>query len=125
MADLTLAQRFGNNVAFNPTSKVLSLNLNDLSSIVVNGVDVGLSVANMTDLNKDEYASRILWSLLQLSQSVQPENNNDETVGIYIQNQGKRSIVRNQVSQFGFVLAATAYKNDTVGIQLDPDAIGA
>ena len=125
MADLTLAQRFGNNIAFNPTSKVLSLNLNDLSNIVINGVDVGLNVTNMTDANKDSYATRILWALLLLSQSNQPENNNDETVGIYIQNQGKRSVVRNQVSQFGFVLAATAYKNDTVGLQLDPDDITA
>ena len=125
MPDLTLAQRFGDNISFNPTSKVLSLDLKDLSSIVVNGVDVGLNVTNMTEANKDEYASRIIWSLLQLSQSNQPENNTDETVGIYVQNQGKRSVVRNQVSQFGFVLAATAYKNDTVGTQLDPDDIAA
>lgn len=124
MPDLTLAARFGSSVAFNPTSKILSINLNDLASITINGVDYGLDVSAMTEANKNEYASRILWSLLQKSQSVQPENNNDETVGIYIQNQGKRTVVRNSVSQFGFVLAATAYKNDTVGTNLDPDEIG-
>lgn len=124
MADLTLTQRFGNGVSFNPTSKILSLDLNDLSSVIVNGEDLGLDVSNMSDANKDDYATRILWALLLLSQSNQPENNNDETIGLYVQNQGKRSIVRNSVSQFGFVLAATAYKTDTVGTQLDPDAIG-
>ena len=124
MADLTLAQRFGNSVSFNATNKTLTLDLNDLSSIIVNGEDLGIDVSAMTAENKDSYASRILWAILLLSQSNQPENNNDETVGVYVQNQGKRSVVRNQVSQFGFVLAATAYKNDTVGTQLDPDAIG-
>ena len=123
MADLTLAQRFGNAVSFNATGKTLTLNLNDLSSIIVGGEDLGIDVSAMTAENKDAYASRILWAILLLNQANQPENNNDETVGIYVQNQGKRSVVRNQVSQFGFVLAATAYKNDTVGTQLDPDAI--
>lgn len=125
MPDLTLSQRFGDNVAFNETSKVLSIDLNDLSSIVVSGVDYGLDSSAMTAANKDQYATRILWSLLLKSQSNQPENNTDETIGLYVTNQGKRSVVRNQVSQFGFQLVATAYKNDTVGVTLDPDAIGA
>ena len=124
MADLTLAQRFGDSVSFNATGKTLTLNLNDLSSIIVNGEDLGIDVSAMSDVNKDAYASKILWALLLKSQSVQPESNNDETIGLYIQNQGKRTVVRNSVSQFGFVLAATAYKLDTVGTQLDPDAIG-
>ncbi len=123
MADLTLAQRFGNTVSFNATAKTLTLNLNDLSSIIVQGEDLGIDVSAMTADNKDSYASRILWALLLLSQSNQPETNNDETIGIYVQNQGKRTVVRNSVSQFGFILAATAYRNDTVGTQLDPDAI--
>ncbi len=125
MPDLTLAQRFGDNVAFDESTKVLSIDLNDLASIIINGSDYGLDVTSMSDANKDEYATRILWSLLQKSQSVQPENNNDETVGIYITNQGKRTVVRNSISQFGFVLAATAYIADSVGTNLDPDAIGA
>lgn len=124
MADLTLIQRFGDNVSFNPTSKLLSINLNDLSSITVAGEDLGIDVSGMTDANQDEYATRILWALLLKSQSSQPEQNNDETVGLYVTNQGKRTVVRNSVSQFGFQLVATAYKNDTVGTQLDPDAIG-
>lgn len=123
MPDLSLAQRFGDNVAFNETTKILSIDLNNLSSIIVAGTDYGLNVSAMTNANKDTYATRILWSLLLKSQSTQPENNTDETVGLYVTNQGKRSIVRNQVAQFGFQLVATAYKNDTVGVTLDPDEI--
>lgn len=123
MADLTLTQRFGQNVSFNPTSKILSVNLNDLASVVIAGSDVGLDVSGMTAENQDQYASRILWSLLQLSQQNQPENNNDETVGVYVTNQGKRSISRNNVAQFGFQLVATAYQNDNIGVTLDPDNI--
>ena len=123
MPDLSLAQRFGDNVAFNETTKILSIDLNNLSSIIVAGTDYGLNVSAMTNANKDTYATRILWSLLLKSQSTQPENNTDETVGLYVTNQGKRSIVRNQVAQFGFQLVATAYKNDTVGVTLDPDQI--
>lgn len=124
MPDLTLAQRFGDSVSFNATSKVLSIDLNNLSSIDLNGEDLGIDVSSMTVANQDTYATRILWALLLRSQSQQPETNNDETVGLYVTNQGKRTVVRNSVSQFGFQLVATAYKNDTVGTQLDPDAIG-
>lgn len=125
MPDLTLAQRFGTNVVFNPTTKILSINLADLNSIMISGVDYGLNVSAMTDANKDSYASRILWALLLKSQSAQAADNNDETVTVYINNQGKRSVSRNNVAQFGYQLVATAYKNDTLGVNLDPDAIGA
>lgn len=125
MADLTLADRFGDNVSFNPATKVLAIDLNNLSSIVVAGVDLGLDTSAMTDTNKDEYASRILWALLQRSRAVQPENNTDETVGIYLTNQGKRNLIRNSIAQVGFQIVTTAYKNDTQGVNLDPDEIGA
>lgn len=121
MADLTLTQRFGTSVAFNETTKVLSINLNDLSSIVVSGVDVGLNVSAMNNANKDAYASRILWALLQQSRKNQQADNNDQTVGVYVTNGGKRNVSRNSISQVGFQLTATAYKNDTEGVDLDPD----
>ncbi len=123
MADLTLVQRFGTSVVFNETTKVLSINLNDLSSILVSGVDVGLNVSAMTNANKDTYASRIVWALLQLQRKNQPQDNNDQTVGVYLTNGGKRNVSRNNISQVGFQLTATAYKNDTEGVDLDPDAI--
>lgn len=125
MSDLTLAQRFGNTIIFAPTTKKLTIDLNDLSSIEIAGVNYGLDVSAMNDTNKDKYATRILWALLLLSRSNQPVDNNDETIGLYITNQGKRSVTRNQVSQFGFQLVATAYQNDTIGTNLDPDSIGA
>ncbi|MBW4535195.1 MAG: hypothetical protein KME09_14770 [Pleurocapsa minor HA4230-MV1] len=121
MADLTLAQRFGTSVAFNETTKILSINLNDLASITISGVDVGLNVSAMTTANKDQYASKILWALLLKSQATQAADNNDETVKLYVTNQGKRSFTRNSVAQFGYQLVATAYQNDSLGVTLDPD----
>lgn len=123
MPDLTLKQRFGESVVLNETSKVLSINLDDLSSIIINNVDYGLDSSGITATNKDSYASRILWTLLLKSQSVQPEINNDETLRVHIANQGKRLALCNNVSQVGFTLVATAYKNDTEGINLDPDQL--
>jgi hypothetical protein len=121
MADLTLIQRFGANIAFNETTKILSINLTDLTSIMVGGIDVGLNVAAMTTANKDQYASKILWALLLKSQATQAVDNNDETVKLYVTNQGKRNVTRNNVAQFGYQLVATAYQNDSLGVTLDPD----
>jgi len=64
MPDLTLVQRFGTNIAFNESTKVLSINLEDLASVMIGGVDVGLNTTAMTSANKDEYAAKILWALL-------------------------------------------------------------
>jgi hypothetical protein len=125
MADLTLAQRFGTNVAFDQTNKTLTIDLNNLSSIMVGGVDMGLNISNMTSANKDQYASRIMWALLQLQRVAQPADNNDNTVGVYVTNQGKRNALRNSVTQIGYQLVTTAYKNDTDGVDLDPDQISA
>ncbi len=124
MADLTLANRFGTNVSFNETTKILSIDLNDLSDTGDFSNGYGLDPSAMSALNQDEYASRILWALLLLSQQNQAADNNDETVGLYVTNQGKRSVTRNSVAQFGFQLVATAYQNDTIGVNLDPDSIG-
>ncbi|MEO0011712.1 MAG: hypothetical protein RLZZ535_101 [Cyanobacteriota bacterium] len=121
MADLTLAQRFGSSVAFNATTKVLSIDLNNLTTITIAGVNYGLNISALTDTNKNDYASKILWSLILLSQANQTADNNDETVKLYVTNQGKRSITRNNVAQFGYQLVATAYQNDSLGVTLDPD----
>lgn len=120
MADLTIQQSYGSSVTFDDTNSVLSINLNDLTDSDLND-GYGLDISGITLANLNEYASKILWALLLLNQQKQPENNNDETIRLYITNQGKRSIVRNNVSQFGFQLVVTAYKNDTVGVTLDPD----
>ena len=126
MADLLATNRLGTSVTLNGTSKILSIDLNDFSSITISGVDVGLSdVASITPANLDEYASKIIWALLLFNQQNQPENNNDETVGIYLTNGGKRSVIRNGVAQFGYIFNVTAYQNDSLGVVLDPDNIGA
>ena len=123
MADLTITQRFGSSVTFNETTKILSIDLNNLADEGDFNNGYGLNVSGITLNTLDSYASKILWALLLLNQQNKPENNNDETVGVYITNQGKRSVARNNISQFGFQLVATAYKNDTVGVILDPDNI--
>ncbi len=88
MADLTLAQRFGSNISFNQTAKTLTISLADLSDAgdLTNGL--GLDTSAMTSSNQDEYSSKILYSLLQLSLQNQATDNNDETVGVYVTNEG-------------------------------------
>jgi hypothetical protein len=123
MADLTIAKRFGANAQLNETTKVLSIQLNDLATINLGGINLGLDASGITATNKDAYASKILWALLLLSQSNQAASNNDETVKLYITNQGKRDTTRNNVAQFGYQLVATAYQNDSLGVNLDPDSM--
>lgn len=123
MADLTFVQRLGASATFNETTKIVSLNLNDLNSIIIGGIDYGLNVTAMTNANKDSYASRIIWALLLLAQKNQSIDNNDETVKLYITNQGKRSVTRNNIPQFGYQLMTTAYITDNLGVVLDPDTI--
>ena len=126
MADLTLVGRFGSNASFDETAGTLTIKLSDLAD-QANGGDIthglGLDTTAMNSSNKDEYSSRILWALLHLNQQNQPETNNDETVGIYVLNEGKRITARNNVSQFAFRQVVTAYINDDLGNTLDPDAI--
>lgn len=126
MPDLSLTQRFGSSASFDETAVTLTISLSDLAD-QTNGGDIttglGLDTSNMSSANKDEYASRILWALLHLNQQNQPEANNDETVGVYVTNEGKRNAVRNNVPQFGFRQVVTGYINDDLGNTLDPDAI--
>lgn len=123
MADLTLQQRFGSSVSFDETTKILSIDLNDLTDTGDITTGKGLTVTGIDANTIDANATKILWTLLLLSQQNQPTDNIDETVSLYITNEGKRNVTRNNVSQFGYRLVATAYKNDTLGTTLDPDEI--
>ncbi len=127
MGDLTLVDRFGQNVAFDQTAGTLTIKLSDLAD-QTNGGDMtnglGLDTSGMSSSNKNSYSSRILWALVGLNAQNQPEANNDETVGVYVINEGKRNAVRNNVPQFGFRQVVTGYINDDLGNTLDPDAIG-
>ena len=129
MAELTLKERFGSNVEFDETEKTLTIklaNLGDSDGVglgdMTNGF--GVDVSGMTDANQDEYSTRILWGLLQLSRQNQPENDDDDEVGAYITNEGRRNFTRNSVAQIGYRLTTTAYINDPLGVELDPDNIG-
>ena len=84
----------------------------------------GLDTTDMTNANEDEYSSRILWALLQLNQQNQPSDDDDNEVGVYVTNEGRRNFTRNSVAQIGFRLTTTAYINDPLGVDLDPDEIG-
>ena len=127
MADLTLAQRFGSNasIQFNPdNSKYLVIDLANLQDQTEGGDftnGLGLDTSAIDDTNGSEYASKILWALIGLSQQNQPENNNDEAVGIYISSQGKRPVNRNGMAQFGYLTVVTGYQDDNSGLTLDPD----
>ena len=121
MPDLTLIQRFGTNATFNETTKVLSIDLNDLTDTgdIINGL--GLDISAITATTIDTYTAKILYTLLLLNFQKQPTENNDDTLPLYISNTGRRSITRNGVAQFGYGLTATAYQTDQVGNVVDPD----
>lgn len=114
MADLNLQDLFGTGVTFNNTNREITFSLNDISSNV-------FDVSGIDDTNVNEYASKILWSILDYLCSFQPETNNDENRGIYVTNQGKRTAVRNNVAQFSFGLLVSAYTPDNLGVKLNPD----
>jgi hypothetical protein len=130
MTDLTLAQRFGTNATIDtttPTNPKLVITLKNLQDISNTGdIADGLGLDDATvinDTNKDQYASKILHALLLLNYQKQAVDNNDETVGIYITNGGKRFVTRNSVNQVEYRLTTAAYKSDSTGILVDPDDI--
>ena len=121
MPDLTLTQRFGTNASFNETTKVLSIDLNDLTDTGDITEGLGLDITSITAANIDSYTAKILYTLLLLNLQKQPTENNDETLPLYVNNTGRRSVTRNGVAQFGYGLTATAYQTDQVGNVVDPD----
>ncbi len=133
MADLTFAQRFGTNATIDtssPSDPKLVIPLAVLQNVGTGTGEIadGLGIDDATvinDSNKDTYAAKIIQGLILLNYQQQPENNNDETVSVYIVNRGKRGVTRNSVAQFGYELAVTSYKTDTLGTSIDLDDIGA
>jgi hypothetical protein len=130
MPDLTLVQRFGTNATIDtttPTNPKLVITLKNLQDVSNTGDitdGLGLDDASLiTNVNKDQYASKILHALLILNYQKQPIDNTDNTVGVYITNGGKRFVTRNTVNQVEYRLTAQAYKDDSTGILVDPDDI--
>lgn len=123
MTDLTLKQRFGSNASYNATNKTLTINLNDLTDAGDIADGLGLDISSLTTANVNDYASKILYSLLLLSFQQQPQTNNDETVAIYITNGGRRDVNRNSISQFNYILQVNNYTPNNLATILDPDLI--
>ncbi|MEL6580040.1 MAG: hypothetical protein AAFQ14_09825 [Cyanobacteria bacterium J06621_12] len=129
MPKLTLQQHFGSNATIYESEGkfTLCIELTDLQD-QGNGGDftngLGLDITNITDVTADEYASNIFWALVQLLKQNQPDNNTDDTVGIYVTGQGKRNVIRNGAAQLGFQELLTGYTVDPTGLTLDPDLIG-
>lgn len=121
MADLTLIQRFGNNVSFDETNKTLTIDLNDLTDTGNITDGLGLDISSITAANANSYSGKILYTLLLLSFQQQPTENNDETLPAYVTNAGRRSVTRNGTAQFGYGLTLTAYQTDQIGNLIDPD----
>lgn len=121
MSDLTLNQRFGSNASYNSSNKTLTINLNDLTDAGDIADGLGLDISSLTAANVNDYASKILYTLLLLSFQQQPQTNNDETVAIYITNSGRRDITRNGTSQFAYLLTVNNYTPNNLATVLDPD----
>lgn len=121
MSDLTLVQRFGSNATYNDANKTLTIALNDLTDAgdIIDGL--GLDITGITADNVNDYASKILYTLLLLNFQQQPPINNDETVAIYINNSGRRDVTRNNVSQFNYLFTVNNYTPNNLATILDPD----
>lgn len=123
MSDLTLNQRFGSNASYNNTNKTLTINLNDLTDAGDITDGLGLDISSLTAANVNDYASKILYTLLLLNFQQQPQTNNDETVAIYITNVGRRDVTRNSIQQFNYILSVNTYTPNNLATVLDPDLI--
>jgi hypothetical protein len=123
MADLTLAQRFGTNAVYNDTNKTITIKISDLTDTgdITGGLGLNISSLNATSINS--FASRILYQLLLLNFQKQQATNNDETVGIYVTNTGRRDVVRNNINQFSYSLTVNAYTANNLATILDPDLV--
>ena len=127
---LTLKDLFGSNASYDPNTRKLLIQIDDFQNNnpdfgigdFTNGLGMDLSSINAS--NADQYAERFFWALIQLRKQKQPEINNDDTIGIYITNQGRRNLNRNGTAQIGYQELVTGYKYDPSGTTLDPDEIG-
>ena len=114
MADLILEDIFGANVLFNSTERTITFKLDDLAYEAFDTEIIGAD-------NVNQYASKILWSMLDYLCRYQPTDNNDPERAIYITNQGKRTAVRGGQAQFAFGLLVNGYTPDSLGVKLAPD----
>lgn len=123
MADLTLQQRFGSNVSFSSAQKTLTIHLNDLTDAGDITGNLGLDISALTSANVNSYATKILYGLTLLNFQKQATTNNDDSVGCYLTNAGRRDVVRNNVSQFVYSFNLGFYTPNNLATVLDPDLV--
>jgi hypothetical protein len=124
---LTLAQRFGTNAVVDdsvPTAPKLIIELTDLQpspngDIQNRGIDDATLISST---NGNDYADKIFTALFILSKQKQPPEDNDETVGFYINDPFKSITTRNNISQIQFNYAVNFYIPDTTS-ELDADSV--
>lgn len=123
---------FGSNVTLNttdPDDPILLVHLKDFENSTTGGNITdgsGLNDASLINSNNlNSNASRILVSMIKLHLQEQPESNDDETNGTYLEfdpNFNKNFTTRNGIGQIVHSFTVNAYTNDTIPA-LDPDDV--
>lgn len=125
MPDLTIAQRFGTNVSFDETTKVLSIDLNDLTDTgdIIN--NLGLDLTSLTAANLDDYASKILYGLILLSAQQQPTDGaTDPELKIFLTEGGLRIGTGTRQGQLQRVINLNVYTSESnLNNLVDIDAV--
>lgn len=121
MPDLTFAQRFGTNAVYNETNQTVTIDLNDLTDTGDITDGLGLDLTGLDATTIENFAAKILYSLILLNFQQQPETNNDETVALYITNGGRRDATRNSIAQFNYIFNINNYTPNNLATVLDPD----
>ena len=117
MGALKLAEIFGEKVVFDNRKKTITFFLEDLSN-------QGLLATQITEDNIEDCSSKILWALLYNAKDNQAETNNDPSVPIFIQAQGKRNAVRNNTPQIAYQLLIFGYRNDPIDLEIKAGFLG-
>ncbi len=126
---LSLVQRFGTGATLDtttPSAPKLVINLAALEN-TADGGDIANSqgindVGQITNATKDAWADRIAAALLVLWKQKQPTTNDDDKLGIYIDDPFKQFITRNGVDQLYYSYATNIYTADPTA-NLDPDDV--
>lgn len=114
MPNLTLQEVFGTGVTFNDTTRSITFNLNGLNDGTIDPV---IEDYLIDSTNLENNVGRILWAMVNRLIKLQPSDNIDNERSIYVTNQGKRIVTRNNVSQFAFQLVLNGYANDPFGVE--------
>ncbi len=116
MPNLTLTEVFGSGAVFDGTAGTLTINLEGLNWGFPDPV---IEAYMIDDTSIDDNVGRILWAIISRLRILQPDTNNDNERSLYVTSQGKRTVTRNNVSQFAFQLVVNGYANDPFGSEVN------